>query len=396
MSKNQTNGDILALLDSYLTEPMDKSASIGDDEPNGEHDASTGSRFKENASDNKEMRPNSVDTTPEGGKSDVGGLKTKALQLGTNKDETGKNVPSAPVKAHPDPGSSHPAKTTAKEASALVEMANDILADLAILAKEAAASPTEKQAQESKPNFQQASAPANSAQVTKEAEATDLDDQQLGYLTGKYIAETLIKQAQTQQPEPEVELTKLAETEAARLYKRADVLTTYLANWLPEYIKQANDGGMPPEAMAMAAGGDPAAGGGAPPMPVDPAAAGGGMGGAPADPAAAGGAPGGAGDLPPELIQLAEALLAQGVTPEQLEQLLSQAGGQAGGGDPAAGGMPGGAPAPEAAAPPDQADAAQAAAGGEKQASAKNKQDLVKTAQAIKAALAKARTNRNK
>jgi hypothetical protein len=37
MSKNQTNGDILALLDSYLTAPMAKQASIGDDEPNGEH-----------------------------------------------------------------------------------------------------------------------------------------------------------------------------------------------------------------------------------------------------------------------------------------------------------------------------------------------------------------------
>jgi hypothetical protein len=68
MSKNQTNGDILALLDSYLTAPMDKQASIGDDEPNGEHDVSKVNRHKETALTLRK-RPNSVDDTPEGGKS---------------------------------------------------------------------------------------------------------------------------------------------------------------------------------------------------------------------------------------------------------------------------------------------------------------------------------------
>jgi hypothetical protein len=471
MSKNI---GIMAALEEFTSE-LTKSASIGDNTPDGTKPATEGSRSSENTSDVKAQIVNNVDSTTAGGES-PGGKNTPTNSIGTSKGETGEDVPSTKTDKE-DPGTSHPAKAGAgsnrpsgggeKSAAAIVEMANSILADIAVVTNDnekraAAKVEAEKKAAAAgnpgatNPSPNQAPAatkqagaageptpattegkPAGQPEAKPQGEQTDVEkqaaaDEQLGYLAGQFLAEKLLGQDKTAgAADPQAELAKYAEAQVRDLIAKADYHSTLVSEYL---TKRANGMGDPaaaplPMDPAAAAGGDPAAaamGGGMGGAPApDPAAAmgggmGGGMGGAPAPDPAAGGGGDPMGSIPPEVLQLAMAIMQSGVDPAAIMQAIQGGGGGGGAGGPAgiamdaAGGAggggegaPGGSPDVGAAAASEDGSSDNADKGGEgkgkpeggekeaqlrKQAAAVAKQDprFVKLAQALnKAAQAK-------
>jgi hypothetical protein len=310
--------------------------------------ATTGSRASENEKDVKDMNfTGQVDSTPENpGKSQ----DELNYNIGTQQSETG-GQPSVEddYKTRPeDPGTTHPANTedegkkygswVKKEALALGNLANEILADIAtgvgLGTTTSTSTPATKVAEQ---NTQPTVTPQTAVQAGYELAALmNMDKQAADSVAQSVIAKT-IKEAQ----------------------ESADRVGACVLSFMKQseaILKKSEDAGIPPEDPM--AGGDPAAagaGGGAGDIEAALAASGAGGG----DPAAAGGAPpegdpaaaAGGGGQEQALQELAMALMELGITPEQLEQMAASGGMGGGGGmggppmDPSMGGAPP-APAP--------------------------------------------------
>lgn len=355
-----------------LVQQLTKSASADD----GTRPATTGARAAENSADIKENVPANVDSAPDNGTVAGAGENEPTNRIGTNKDETGKNVP--PTK----PASDDP--TNNKEASYadLTDTGNDILASLAIALKDAekAASapgipaapavsainpatetgkgvpPVAKTEGPEKGGLsatgeKTAAAPAEPKALSAEELGVVLEkaaafDEMMGMIAANQVAGQIVNQGQPQTKQASAELEKQALAQLQSVQNAAIAHAADLADYLRGYgeaEKQAADAGLmdptacPPGAM----GGAPGAAG-----PMDPSAGG--------DPTAGGG--------DPEIEQLIQALMQAGMTPDQIQQLLTQAasGGDAGGAPagPDVGGPPSPPPAPDKPAPskPDKSD----------------------------------------
>ncbi len=297
-----------------------KTAGLTDNVPDGTTAPKEGERSKENSSDLKAAVPSNVEGAPVAG---TGNNNTSATNAG---DPTGVNVPSAKTTKE-DPGTSHPAKAGPMTGGAktAAQLANEVLAELAIATK------TANEAQAAAPAAP--AAPATPAAPVKTAAETPVtpsqdDDEAAGFAVGTKLAAEL---------QGDSELTKLAATYletrltdgtpgATKLAKDIADLAIADAIRVAEYVKQAGMD-LPPDAAGAAAGG--------PPMPPPGADAG----GPPVPPPDAGG-PGAGGAVDPQTAQIAQALLSGEITLEQLAQALS-------GGDDA-GGAPGAPAAPPA------------------------------------------------
>lgn len=288
---------------------------------------------------------------------------TDSTQKSDEKVKRGKDVPPTSGPTASDQGAG---KTAA--------LANALLASIAELTKSAAA-PAEKKAEEGKANPIDAPAgkksddkkvetpknPATGVELTEEEKKAALVVKEAaeqfpeamagGYAFAQKVAALLVQSADAQDP-AQVKVAAEAENDAIKV-----------AEFLIGFSKTANE-----DLAALLGGGgaDPAAGGAAPAgdptggvvSPEAAMAGGADMAGAMgSDPAAAGGMGGGQNDE--QIIQaLADALQAQGITPEELAQALAAEQAGAAGGAPAAdagappapapaGGEGGGAPAPK-------------------------------------------------
>ena len=320
----------------YAGETTHPSKDVDD----GLEKATTGERASENEKDVKKMNfAGHVDETSENP-----GPKQEDLNynIGVKQAPTGE-APEVEddYKDRPDdPGTSHPANADdigpkygswiKKEAAALSNLANEILADIAT-------------------GVGLTSAPSVTPVVdnTVKAAATQTEAIQIGSTLDTLLG--LDKSAADQAAQ-----LVIAETiKQAQL--GADRVGPYLLSYMQEtekLIKKAEGGPpmLPPDAAGGGAPVDPAmlagAGAGGPPPGAE--------GGLPPEAGAGGPPPGAEGDVPPgaeggegggdheqALQELAMALMELGITPEELAQL--SAGGGAEGGGPAAGGAP---PAP--------------------------------------------------
>lgn len=422
---------------------MQKSASenvpVQEDPRNSK--VTTGQRASENESDVKAQIPG--ESVNEGGEitSTTGGENTPTNSIGTKKGPTGSDVPST-KSTKDDPGTSHIAKAAAAKfagatTSQLVEGANDLLAQMAVMSKSAsaglatsaaAAKPASPAATVSKvapvssavtpvvaankPEVKVASNEVPMVQLPKaEFElmkvASDNWGAFVGYMEGQLIADQALKTANDTSASDQLE--KFAQEQTVGLYQLAEKAATDLTDFFVGAQKQANDlaalggmggGGEDPAAAAAASGQiDPSALGG-----LGGAGAGGGMpspdagmdlggmgGGAGAPPAAPGG---GGGEISPELIQaLIQALQQSGVNLQDLgagDQALSGMGGGGGGGEAPAPAAPAAAPAeggggedtsaPAESKPADKIDKAKASAVGSEAGSSDESDDSEKEA----------------
>ena len=313
--------------------------------------ATEGSRSAENTADVKKTIPISVDATSGTGPDQEG----QQFNVGLKSTETGKDPSNEDAFKgdKDDPGTSHPAKTDDGEKygsmsfSQLKKLsekkANDIMAEIAVGAKQAAARPMPA-APQAKREAPKAAVPAKSPETTA-AKAEQLKAAAAGY----ELASNAVQAASANDAQ--------VKTAAAVEQTIRDALAaaTMTGNYLREYEKQArmrkraeDDAEAAPPAKDDSDGDEGAApgdapadagGGGAPPgLGLDPSMlgdmSGGGGGGGP--PPAAGG--GGAGGSPEAVQQLLMALIEMGVSPDEIMQQLQAAGGAGGGAPP--GGMP--------------------------------------------------------
>jgi len=394
-----TKNTVQEFLSEFLGD-MQKSASenvpVQEDPRNSK--VTSGSRASENESDVKAQIPG--ESVNEGGEitSTTGGENTPTNSIGTKKGPTGTDVPST-KSTKDDPGTSHIAKAAAAKfagatTSQLVEGANELLAQMAVMSKSASAGLAASTAA-TKPASPAATvskvAPVSSAvtpvvaankpEVKTAAATNEVPMVQLpkaefelmkvasdnwaafvGYVEGQNIADQALKVANDTSASDQLE--KFAQEQTVGLYQLAEKAATDLTDFFVGAQKQANDlaalgmggGGEDPAAAAAASGQiDPSALGGAglggaggempsPDAGMNLGGMGGGAGAPPAPPGAGGG------EISPELIQaLIQALQQSGVNLQDLgagDQALSGMGG---------GGNGGAAPAPAAAAPAEEA-----------------------------------------
>jgi hypothetical protein len=326
------NVEISDLLSQYLATLDKQGEALGAHAPESTGQPhSTGSRMAENLSDLKEGVPNNnveQATTPSNSASPSADKATNGLG---GKDPNAGLTGEVDLDINPttgnkeDPGTAHPAKNTSMgnvdetakkadftkaSAAELVEAINGLLADITIMTREASGT------------VKQASGDKNYDELVKKAA---MADQLIGFLTGQTMLDNgLVEQLATQMNKeaeapaeelPEISAQDLGEV-AEHLYKRADFQTSALVQEMVNYQRLVNQqqiaqqqhtkAAMDPTAL-MAMRGSPAE---AAPMPVGGDA----------------GAGAGGGDLPPEAIdQLVDALIAQGVTPEDLMSAVSNA-----------------------------------------------------------------------
>ena len=381
MAKTQ----IAQLLQNFITSDLSKLA-----QDDGTQSASTGARSAENAADIKDKLPASVDeTTPTTASPPRAGLNTPTNSIGTQASEAGEGVP--PVKDKQD----DPPTSSALKAANVLELGNSILADLAVatqeMLKQAEAdtkakkeAPATKTAEAPKAKKEAPVAKAAEASVEvpvaaelekkDEEEATDGDmtlqekaaafDTLMGAMSMHNALATLMTSPSEQVKVAQVnqaERVKVAQAYVSTIDARARGMAHDYFSGMVGFMKEALAAGLDPLAeatniqdqLAMAQASDPAAA--APPMPAGPA-------GPVGDPAAAGDP---AAQLTDEdLNQIIQTLLAQGVTPEELLQLIERSQGAPAAG-PEAGPEPAGPPAPEGPSPAASIDKAQAAASGE-------------------------------
>lgn len=384
MAKNQSVLDLLEAFGHELTKQAE--AEVGETKP-----ATTGSRASENSADVKSQVPGtSVDEADNNGPTEGGGENAPVNSIGTNKTDTGKDVPST-KSTKDDPGTTHIAK--AATANDLIVGGNQLLAEIAIFSKtsfdkKANVAPATVKVEADKKEKVAASVAENVSSSKSGTNATSDDtvsikkaeyealktsqaqlEEFVGYLTGQQVSNEILEKAATNVAAEDDELVKIAQAEAAATYALANKHTTDLVEFLVGFAQEKQ--AMDEAAMLAGAGGGE---GGAPPMDpaaammgVDPAA-GGGM------PGAEGGAPGAGGELDPETLALLIQLLQQeGVNPEGLDAggaALDAAGG--GGTPPEQAGIPGGEAPPVAPEGGDEGggggdgiDDARAAAAGE-------------------------------
>lgn len=322
--------------------------------------AKEGERSKENAKDVKEDQgPPSVENAPEAKAASakaaatiLGGIGKKAegtvsqsgsaegdqLQIGTKKAPTGEDAKSETSSAKAgknDPGSTHPARTdnteldghkyafdsssTLEHLAGIVKSSSDNL--LGIINGLDVAPPAGAQAP---PAGQPKTAAAPAGQA----------DPQLAYLVGDELAGiingTMDKTAADQ----------MVRTELARIAKLASDKADCYIHFATGYRKAAESGG-----GGTPAGGSPMPGGsgGDPSGAMSSLGGGGDPSGGAAPPGGAEGAAGGGDGGMQEIMQLIEQLKASGMSDQEIEQLLTQAEGGAGGAPPG-GAPPGGAP----------------------------------------------------
>lgn len=403
-----TNSGLLAALSEFAgsVPGMAKSASIGDNTPDGTKPASEGSRSAENTSDVKAEIPLNVNGT-DAGPGSVGGQNTATNSIGTNKTETGKDVPGT-KSTKDDPGTSHPAKAgpngngSGKEAGAnedLIDLANSLMADIAVYssdgyqkqasgekqaAKPPVAPPATTEPKDKKPVPPAAPAAPAAEAKPEEAEKAAADkaaaDENLGLLIGQFLATNVLGESEKTAEAQQAGLVKYAEDLVNNIVAQANTDAQIAAEVLAGYVatKQAQAGGdqlPPPVPAADISGAGPAAGGDPAAMGGDPAAMGG-------DPAAMGGGmPGGGGAEPdPQSVQLAAMLLSGQITADQILGGMGEGSPEAGG--PPAAASAGGSPDVAAAASADEGstdnagkDKASDSEGGEKKATA---EDLAK------------------
>jgi len=314
-----TNSNVMALLDSFMGD-MEKMAKQDD----GTSAATEGARSSENTADvKKQVGSVSVDSTSPISSVAGAGESTPSNSMGTKKSPTGEDVPTT-KKTVDDPGTSHPAKASGeKTAAQLIDTGNDILARIAVMAKEAntqkaAEKVTEKAAEKAaekvdgvnptdaatatsviKPKKAPASPKAPDTVGEKVATVTISKDeydslsklaesfeQLMGHMAGNAVSqEVLATQAKPAKAEKvaaskagaitTAQIKQAAAEEAALMLVQANDHTTDLIDFLSGFSKKANglEGAIDPAAMAAMGGA------GAP--PVDPAAMAA-MGGAPA------------------------------------------------------------------------------------------------------------------
>lgn len=237
------------------------------------------------------------------------------------------------------------------EGAKTAALANELLKAIAELTKSAGAAPAKKADAAAPVASKEAAATKTAEELQKEAAARVKtaaekfpEAVKSGYEFAQKIAGLILEQQETQAPNEAVKVAAKAEEDAIKV---AEFLMGFSKSAMGEVIDPAMLGGaMDPGMGGGAPAGDPMAaamGGGAPATPGDAAGA--------ADALAGGGMDGGS---EAQIIQaLADALQAEGITPEQLAQALAaeQGGGAPapamGGGDPMAA-LGGGAPAPEA------------------------------------------------
>jgi len=297
-----------------------------------EHDAPTGARASENEKDIKEDEPagNVDETADDAGKSQ----EDLNLNIGTHQSETGgdPSVEDNYQGRTKDPGTSHPCNMDLGpkygawlkgEASALSDIANDILADIAVGAgiKTASSKPT---------------SPSSSGKP----QPTPTVAAQAGYELAAYLG--LSKEAADQTVENVVAGT------IKRAQLGADRVGAYILSFMQESEKLQKIAADPTDG-ATGEGPPPMPPGGPDPSGGDPAAladAAGGAGGPPPDagvmpPPPSGGGGGGDAGHDQALQELSMALMELGIDPAQLAQLSA---GGAGGPPPEEGG---GAPPPD-------------------------------------------------
>jgi len=305
---------------------------------------STGERHSENSAKVKSDVPGTTaDEAAERTDDSGAGLDTPLLETGVKSNLGPDDEPTnKPKDETVDPGTSHPAKAggekyAAASASELVEFANSILADIAVLGKSASAEETDSdeetvEIEETKEAAEQNSCTSCTEDAKPEAEVVDETpdvmsesekaaafDQLAGFIAGKDVADeiiestlghqvaTAVKQAsaeeQTKEASEEVtdnaDFQKWAAEESYRLYKRAGQQADGLVNFLVALEKQSM-GGEADILAAMGGAGDVA----------------------PAETALPEEGLDGGGDVDPEaLVQLLSILEAQGVN---LEDLLGE------------------------------------------------------------------------
>lgn len=277
---------------------------------------------------------------------------------------TGDDASKEKVKSGKDVPETSGPKAEDQGAGKTAALANEILKGISELVKSASSKKAEEAApvaSEEKKKEMKDGAPVEKKEETKEAaeeiakaaslvkEATDKFPAafQGGYALAEKVASLLLKEADAADPA----VTKVA--------AEAENDAIKVAEFLMGFAKTAGD---EMAALLGAPAADPAGA-------VDPAAAmaGGADMGAPALDAGLGGeggAPMGSPDEEQIVQALADALQAQGVTPEQLAEALAQEGAEAGGGEGGAPAADGGA-APFAGKETPAEEAAEAAAGGE-------------------------------
>lgn len=347
--------DMVANIESWLKEaeahkkaevPSGDPGSTGTSHPVAKADgdtqpASTGARSAENKADVKSQVQLSVDSTGEAEKNR--GDNTPALHIGVDSASTGEDPKSETASAKmtkDDPGTTHPAKASSYDA--LKSRGEGIMASIAMHAAKAAQVQTVKKAEETPvapasssaaPTPAPAAEPAPAAAATEPAveppaaapaPAAEAEKTAAAKQAGAALADAAINAVGGVRMSGEQilsNLVKLAE-------RHGDNVGQFLSGYTTK--RAEGEDALPPAAMAPGMGASPdMAGGGMPPEMA---------GGMPPEAGAAGGGE------EQQMMELVQALLAAGVTPEELLQLAQSAGGAGAG--PEAGGMP-----PEAAAP---------------------------------------------
>jgi hypothetical protein len=274
-----------------------------DSASDGNQTAETGSRASENEKDVKVEVPgqNVNEAKANEAKPAGAGENTPTNEIGTKKAPTGEApaVETESVKSKPsDPGTAHPAKATEGEkfsSAQAVSLIDECLADIAVAAASVKSAGSTKRAEDEKEVEVEIKTENGKpkVEVEKETEKKDEEDEDKkeAMEAGKTAAQAILAQSSVSLDQVLADVVKSAEADAARV-------SDFYAGFLTK-LAEGED------AMALAAPEAEMAGDGA----GMEAGMGAGMGGA-----------GGAGEE--DIQALVEALLAAGVTPEQLMALI--------------------------------------------------------------------------